>query len=216
VTSPKLRVTDHPDLSDFVVHFTGRNGARRGVHAAIRNMTPEQRLRQILIDRKIRASVTFYAASPVVCFTECTMAGLAYLIASGRCEPWGIVFDKQAVWDRQGGPAFYVRGDDWDEAEKWTEPLRSRAVKFEPGRHEWVEEREWRAPGAGRPAGFAFERREVQAVLTPEWAWPPSESSDPEEIPAWAPGVPHWWWDGRARQIKPIAHWPRPKNRRNP
>lgn len=178
-------------------------------------MTPEQRVRQILIDGKIRASRTFYASAPVVCFTECTLNGLAYLISSGLYQPWGLVFDKQTLWDRKGGPVFYVRGDDWSDMQQLTEPLRSRAVRYEPGNHEWVEEREWRLPGTGSPPGFRFSLSDVQAVLTPTFAWPPSETSDPDDTPGWATGIPHWWWNGHKGAVSPIKHWPARKNRRN-
>ncbi|MCU1428405.1 MAG: hypothetical protein JWL83_2405 [Actinomycetia bacterium] len=101
---PQLRTSDHPDLSDFVVHLTGRLKVGAPRSRRMRVQSAEERLRQICIERRMRASKTFYAPSPVVCFMECTVAGLAYLIRSGRYAPWGIVFDKQSVWDRGGAP----------------------------------------------------------------------------------------------------------------
>lgn len=214
-----LRPLDHPDLSDYVVHLTGRARPRPDLDGQIRAMTAEERLRSILYDREIRAFTTFYAASPVVCFTESTVAGLTYLIAEHHYEPWGLVFDKQVVWDAGAGPALYVRGDEWHAAQQMEEALRARAVRYEPGRHEWVQEREWRLPVPPPGTGFRFERSQVHAMLVADFGWPPDEvhqrydprtgDSEPEHVvPEWAAGIPRWWWDATHRTLHEISHWP--------
>jgi hypothetical protein len=71
-------------------------------------------------------------------------------------------------------------------------------------------------PGKGSPCGFRFGRRDVQAILTPNFAWPPSESPDPDDTPDWAVGIPIWWWNRHERKVSPIRHFPARKNRRYP
>ncbi|MCU1428404.1 MAG: hypothetical protein JWL83_2404 [Actinomycetia bacterium] len=106
----------------------------------------------------------------------------------------------------------HVRGDEWSAAQQMPKPLRARAVKYEPPTHEWVEEREWRAPGRD---GLTFDVSEVQAIVAPTWTSPPSETSDPEEVPSWARPAPVWHWSDRDRAVHPLRFWPRPVNRRS-
>lgn len=158
----RLRTYDLPDVGDHLIHFTGRNGPRINVEPAITELSAQERLLHILVDGVIRGFETFAAAAPVVCFTESTKAAVMRLIREGRYEPCGIGFSKQLVFDKDGGPALYVRGDEWQTAtEALPLPLRSRLVRFWPGAEpeagqilpghlstmsEWLHEREWRAP----------------------------------------------------------------------
>jgi hypothetical protein len=82
------------------------------------------------------------------------------------------------IFDRKGGPALYVRGDEWDTATTMLpEPLRSRLVRFWPGadaepreyvpwylrsQSEWLHEREWRVAGELR-----FDWSEVAFLILP-------------------------------------------------
>lgn len=97
----------------------------------------------------------------------------------------GIAFHKQSVWDAGGGPAFYVRGDQWGDWRDATMPerLRSMGVRLWPGWEgapppelcfdeasrgpsEWLHEREWRLP---RPNdddwGWQFPREAVAFLI---------------------------------------------------
>src|SRR5437763_1740339 len=107
----------HPDLSNFVIHFVARTGRHvREVPDEILLASGFQRLLDILRERRIRPFPAFGQAAadtPVVCFTECTPGGVETLIAQGRYEPWGIAFKKDFIFRNGGGPAFYVRGDEW-------------------------------------------------------------------------------------------------------
>jgi hypothetical protein len=89
-----LRTYDLPDVSDHVIHFTGRDGPRINVDLAIANLPPQKRLLQILVDGAVRGFQTFGAGAPVVCFTESTKAAVIRLIGERRYEPCGIGFSK--------------------------------------------------------------------------------------------------------------------------
>lgn len=67
-------------------------------------MNSLKRLRSILTDRSIRALPMFQTQDPVVCFTECTAAGVTAVIKQGRYEPIGIGFTKDAIFEKGGGP----------------------------------------------------------------------------------------------------------------
>ena len=177
-----LRIYDTPDVGDYVIHFTGRNGSRINVASRIEALAAQERLLHILVDGVIRGFETFGADGPVVCLTESTKEALRKLIAEGRYEPCGIGFSKQLVFDGGGGPALYVRGDEWQAAaDALAHPLRSRIVRFWPGARadgdetlshhlrtpsEWLHEREWRVPG-----DFRFRWTDVKFLVVPHVRW---------------------------------------------
>ena len=183
-----LRRFSNPDLSDFVVHFTGRAGPHSfGVPSDIANREPWDRLAQILLSHKIRAFAPFGSSEPVACFTECTRAGIQALMADNRYAPCGLAFEKDTVFRAGGGPALYVRGDEWSDIAQLPATIRARITRFWPGADrspgeadlpwylegpsEWVHEREWRVRGSGDPVGFPFEWEEVAFVIAPDPKW---------------------------------------------
>jgi hypothetical protein len=177
-----LRTYNVPDLADHVIHFTGRNGWKMDVPPEISAMDGEQRLLQILMDHRIRGFDTFGSSAPVVCLTESTQAAVTTLIRDGRYSPYGIGFTKQFVFERSGGPALYVRGDEWLNATSLPQPLRCRLVRFWPGsvpdpgefpwvdahlrQSEWLHEREWRVP---TELPLAWEDVRFLIVSDPNW-----------------------------------------------
>lgn len=176
-----LRTYDVPDLADHVIHFTGRAGSRINVEPRIEELPDQERLLRIVVDQVIRGFETFGADAPVVCLTESTRAAVTTLIADRRYTPCGIGFSKQFVFDRGGGPALYVRGDEWPAAQELPHPLRGRAVRFWPGAvpdigehlphhlsapSEWLHEREWRVPG-----DLEFGWDDVAFVIVPHAGW---------------------------------------------
>jgi hypothetical protein len=149
-------------------------------------MTAEARLIAILRERHIRAFPPFSIGvdDPVVCFSEVTLDGLHYLTAGPhrRYEPYGLAFAKQTVFDRGGGPALYVRGDEWDDVTQLPTGLRARVTRFWPGADPdpgeslpghlqgpslWSHEREWRTID---PAGFPFSWEQITYILVPDQA----------------------------------------------
>jgi hypothetical protein len=176
-----LRTYDSPDVGDHLVHFTGRIGSRVNVDPRIEALPAQERLLHILVDGVVHGFETFGADAPVVCLTESTKAAMRQLIQEGRYAPCGVGFSKQLVFDRGGGPALYVRGDEWQTAATLSHPLRSRIVRLwpgaepEPGEHlpvhltrpsEWLHEREWRVPGEVR-----FEWSDVRFLIVPHSGW---------------------------------------------
>lgn len=217
MSAARLRSLEHPDLWDYVVHLVGRPGRRSwSLDPAVAAMTAEARVASILRLERINASRPFGAAQDVVCLTESTPAGLAYLIGERGYAPWGLVFSKELVFNAGGAPVLYVRGDEWDELRHLPPRVRARAVKLDPGQSEWLHEREWRVPGTGHPPAFRFRRQDVHAVIVGSLDWPPGEpdyrydpldeSWDVEEVePEWVGGIHRWAWlpqQGRLLQFQ--------------
>jgi hypothetical protein len=157
-----LRTSSVPDLGEYLIHFTGRSGRRVNVDSSIEQLSDEERLIRILVDSNICGFETFGADASVVCLTESTKVAVQDLIRAKRYSACGLGFLKQFVFDRGGGPALYVRGDEWSTVRELPQPVRSRAVRFWPGADpedgeslpdhlsgssEWMHEREWRVPG---------------------------------------------------------------------
>jgi hypothetical protein len=212
-----LRTYSLPDLADHVIHFTGRTGPRINVDEAIEKLAPSQRLLNILLEQRIRAFTTFRAGAPVVALTESTKAAVTTLIAQERYEPCGVGFSKQFAFEKGGGPALYVRGDEWLEAaEALSSPLRQRLVLFWPGAEaesgellddhlrtesQWLHEREWRVPG-----DLPFSWSDVKFLLVPNTSWQTFyaswiESSYGEEYALWFSSIPAVVMDSRGQVI---------------
>jgi hypothetical protein len=152
-------------------------------------MTAEERLISILDQGQILAFPVLSVGvdDPMVCFSEATIEGIRHLIGgSGTApgyEPYGIAFAKQTVFDQGGGPALYVRGDEWHLISQLPGPLRGRATRFWPGAVPdegegplgsalanvslWTHEREWRIVD---PEGFSFTWDQIAYVLVPDQA----------------------------------------------
>jgi hypothetical protein len=199
-----LRTYNLPDLADHVIHFTGRAGIRINVDDRIEQLPDQERLLHIVVDQCIRGFETFGADAPVVCLTESTKAAVATLVADHRYTPCGIGFSKQFVFDRGGGPALYVRGDEWPATDQLLHPLRGRAVRFWPGADpdtgenlpnhlsapsEWLHEREWRVP-----TRLDFGWDDVAFLIVPHHNWQSFYAN-------WIEG---WAGDGYARWFESI------------
>lgn len=132
--------------------------------------------------------------APVVSLTESTQAGQHHLIGDRGYEPWGIVFRKTTVFAWGGGPAWYVRHAQWHVLDP---DLRHSAVLTEPGRADWLHEREWRVPATGRPAAVRFTLADVHAVIVGNFAWPggPADGDGGFTEPAWAADLTRWYWN---------------------
>jgi hypothetical protein len=171
----------HADFTDKVIHFTGRTGRPNDVvPVAIRAQSSLDRLIAILQEREIRAFAPFGHYDASVCLTECSPAGASSLVYWGRYEPWGIGFAKQFVFAAGGGPALYIRGDEWPAVAALPPSLRARAQRFWPGatstdgtvlpsylrsQSMWAHEREWRVPKLEGAPGFTFEYSDIAFLL---------------------------------------------------
>jgi hypothetical protein len=186
-----LRTYNLPDIGDHLIHFTGRLGGRFMVPDDIRDLSPSDRLAQILHEFRIRAIPTFGTGMrAIVAFTESSQASVLRLISEGRYTPWGIGFSKQFIFDQGGGPVLYVRGDQWEATTAvLPDPVRAHAVRFWPGatweegdpiapdgvqwlpdaianESEWLHEREWRVPH-----DVVFDWGDVKFLIVPAPDW---------------------------------------------
>jgi hypothetical protein len=145
-------------------------------------------------------------------FTESTPTGLRYFFEEVGYEPWGIVFSKQRVYDAGDGPVFHVRADEWEQTRAWQEPMRSRAVRLDPGNSEWLEEREWRVPGQGDPPAFRFELADIAGVIVGRLPWTAPHQVAVQRCtdtsmtttrvrPPLATGIRKWLWDPATQRL---------------
>ena len=177
-----LRTYNLPDVGDHLIHFTGRNGLRINVDPAILRLSPGDRLLEIIM-RGVIFGVAHIRRPRSCRLSDREHDGLCQAADwEARYEPCAIGFSKQLVFDQHGGPALYVRGDEWDamRAAVRDEPLRSRMVRFWPGAEaepgedlhalevgsQWLHEREWRVPSQLR-----FGWHDVKFLIVPGEGW---------------------------------------------
>lgn len=175
-----LRSFNLPDVGDHLIHFTGRAGARVDeVPPELIGQRPDERLVSLLRDGRVRSYPPFGATEPVSCFTESVASSVRALIGSGRYTPHAVGFHKQVVFDRGGGPVWYLRGDRWrDVHDVLSSQDRSMTVRYWPGvaneekrpltqhlnnESEWIHEREWRVRG-----DMEFSLSDVAFVIVPK------------------------------------------------
>jgi hypothetical protein len=190
-----LRSSVSPDVPDFLIHMTGRFGPKAGsLPNGVGDMPPVDRLAGILTNRALFAGLQFGASWPSVCFTQTTPSALAELCTVVDTKPMrydgcGIAFHVQSVFNAGGGPALYVRGDEWDTlrgAADLSWRLKARAVRYWPGAEpepgeelpmpvwnesQWLHEREWRLPApenAVLPWSWRFQQADVAFILLSE------------------------------------------------
>lgn len=168
-------------------------------------MSADQRLASILSQGSIYPYRTF-TGHPAVCMTGCSWAGLEFLIGKRDYQPWGLMFDRQAVFDAGGGPVWYVRDDVMDELSP-TSRLRRWAVRLGK-QSDWLEEREWRVPRDARADGSVLPVPLAELGLfgvivgDPSW-WCPVPARDLiGDEPPWVEqyedasrGLEKYWWD---------------------
>jgi hypothetical protein len=165
------------DYSPLVVHFTKEPDRALvmgklvvGTHPLFpyKKISAKERLLSILTNKIIHASPMpcLPNNSEAVCFTECIWDALISL--ADRYSPYGIVFSKQLVFEKGGGPALYMRGDSLSTIQsKMPSCLEPLVVPFDPDGIlipgvplNWVHEREWRLPKA-----LEFEYSDIKYVI---------------------------------------------------
>lgn len=205
-----LRTKQSADLPDVLIHMTGRMGTPNPkILPQITSMSALERLCAILATRQFIAAPAFDNTWPLVCFSQTTRRALSKLV-NERYIPVGLAIHKQAVFDHDGAPAFYVRGDEYD-GFRAALPARlaARAVRLWPGstqetpeaffitptQSEWMHEREWRLPApTPDPWSWSFPMESVAFVILGDayvsqfaaWA---ATSSDP-----WIQNLPIATW----------------------
>jgi hypothetical protein len=207
-----LRTVEHPDLSGLLTHFCDRARWQPSITPEIRGMTAQQRLESILWEGLLRGFVTFSGGVPAVCFTEATLNGLAYLTSKPQpYQPWGLVFDRQAIFDAGGGPVYYARPEEYEflrgicESGQVNNRLQTWLVRL-GGTSDWLEEREWRVPLAPAPAepALVLQALGLRALLVGDQGWSAARSG---WLPSVISGVPRWWRnpaDGIIYELPPL------------
>lgn len=156
------------------------------VEQSIRALTPEERLDSILGAGEFWPSVTYSGGLPAVCFTESTIAGLEYLIGKQGFHPWGLVLDRQWVFDQGGAPVWHFRSEDEDEVKGLSPRLRARAVRLDsnPDRpSDWLYEREWRIPCEPEIEALVIDPVAVQAIIVGDPSWRPTDVEHEVRMP---------------------------------
>ncbi|WP_432830529.1 hypothetical protein [Dactylosporangium sp. CA-092794] len=217
VPKPLLRPVEHPDMSGLLTHFCHRSSSQTGIPQHVAAMSAQERLASILWSGQLWAFTTHSGGDPAVCLTEATLNGLGFLITRRQYQPWGLVFDRQKVYEAGGGPVWYVRGDEYYELRQTCSTrAQARMVRLDTGSSDWLEEREWRIPIAPLPgpyqAAVPLASLGVVAVLVGDhaWAatrhdWAVSPVTGRTEylpvVPAALSGIPRWWWSSAHNQF---------------
>lgn len=90
------------------------------------------RVESILWEGRLRAFVTWSGGDPAVCFTEATLRGLEYLIGNVGYSAWGLVFERQSVYDAGGGPVWHVRADEYRTLRALSSRVQAWSVRLLP------------------------------------------------------------------------------------
>lgn len=101
-----------PAQSEFLIHFCGRppgTSVSWSLPLDIAQMSPWQRLENILWEGQIRASIPFGATRPMVCLSESPREHLHWLINTRGFPPWGLSTTRGLAYSVDGGPVWYAR-----------------------------------------------------------------------------------------------------------
>lgn len=217
-----------PAQSEYLIHFCGRPSGLQftaSVPMSIRALTPAQRLDNILWEQQIWGFPPFGASSPMVCFSESPLDHLSWLINTKGWPTWGVILARQWVYAAGGGPAWYVRPEQYGTL---TPDQRAWAVRLDTTqggyRSEWLHEREWRLPVPAQSPGLCLLPDAIVAVLVEDPSWQPTvryvqqptgyavdaatgqyaQPGNPltvpemRQVPAYPPQwgrFPRWYWD---------------------
>lgn len=193
-----------PAQFDWLTHFCGRpsgTGSSPDVPLHIRALTPQQRLYRLLWEQQLRGFRQFGTDFSMICFSESPLAHMGWLIRDRGWAPWGILLERQVVYDLGGGPVWYVRRE---QLARLPEDVRGWAVRLEagPSRSDWLHEREWRIP---LPLNGT--------LRIPDNPRPTILIGDPEWSPLSPDGqLPHLWsvahrgyWDAQSQEFLPLT-----------
>lgn len=177
-------------------------------------MSGPDRLASILWQQRLRTFVTYSGGDPAVCFTEAMEAGLKFMIQQQGYEPWGVMFDRQSVYNVGGGPVWYTRQAQHQMLMQLDPCLRSWAVRLDAPDSDWRWEREWRIvrPSASGQAVALSELRLAGLLVgDPSWtgvryaycvAAATGQPTWGNFFPPLPPGLPRGWWNPTTAQIQ--------------
>jgi hypothetical protein len=223
IGSPVVHEYGDPAMADKVVHFVGRRRGSTVLPFAVRHMSAEQRLANILNTRQLLGWPVYQSQSvPVACVSDLSAAELETAFARGlntrgRLEPWAVVLERRLAWQAGFRPVMYV------DAERVREVRAAMAqvlgpdgpalvVRTEMGTDDWTAEREWRfcfdppppliwtvgdPPPPPQPPAVLELNYAVRAVIVGTSGWVPRW---PLPTPS---GIPpeRWFWDETSRSL---------------
>lgn len=168
-------MSNRPDFSQYLVHFTSdRSPCGKNTEISIDGflkMNAYEKLLSILSQKKIYASVMPWTGSQAVCFTECPWNSL--IEHTSNYSPYGIGFEKNYVFSKNGGPVYYIRADEYNKQQEWHEHIKPFLTPFCPAYApkkvkeclegkicDFSHEREWRVPH-----DFPFEIKKISFII---------------------------------------------------
>lgn len=210
-----------PAQSSVVYHFCGRppgTAISAQLEPVIAEMTPEQRLSNILWEGGLRGSVPFGATNPMVCFSETPLDHLIWLLHDRAFPPWALLVTREWVYHAGGGPVWYARDA---QHRTLTPQQRDWAVRFDAYTNDWLHEREWRVPTHPGFPWLALTFELIVIIGEPTWQpWrlvpePTGRyiGAVPEMAPQWRlpplwNQIQAYWWDSTNRRFS-LVHTPR-------
>jgi hypothetical protein len=168
-----------PAQFDWLIHFCGRAPSAKStpyVPDEIANLDPWERLDQILWEQRLLGFPPFGAAfdQPMICLSESPPNHLQWLLGTRGWKPWGLIFQRQYVYDVGGGPVWSVRSPQFDtlspDQKRW-------AVRFDTTpekRSDWLFEREWRIPRPVDDPALLLTTANLVGILIGDPSWRPS------------------------------------------
>jgi hypothetical protein len=223
IGSPVVHEYGDPAMADKVVHCVGRQRGSIALPLAVRHLSAEQRLANILNTRQLLGWPVYQSQLlQVACVSDLSAAELETAFARGlntrgRLEPWAVVLDRPLAWQAGFRPVMYVEAERIQEvraamAEVLGPNGPALVVRTEMGTDDWTAEREWRfcfdppppvawtvgdpPPPPQPPAGLALNDA-VRAVIVGTSGW----------VPRWPlpspSGIPpeRWLWDETSRRL---------------
>lgn len=182
-------VSTHPDLPDTLVHFTGRPRGQSDKPPEFARGGAEDRLVSILHTGALRGAPDFWSDAPVICFSEVTEDARRVMLRDGAgtrgpYAPWGLVLDRQQLIGSGARPVLYLSAEEMNETGELPTSLRNRRVRYDPGRSDWLHEREWRLCfEAGDEPVLPITPQLVVGVIVGTQGWtPPPRDVSPEEM----------------------------------
>lgn len=223
IGAPVVPEYSDPAMADKVVHFVGRQRGNTVLPVAVRHLSAEQRLAQILITGQLLAFPVYGSASmPVVSASDLSAAELETAFARGlnrrgRLDPWAVVLDRDLMWQAGTRPVVYAEAARFAEIRDALAGIYGQAgpglvVRTEMRTDDWTAEREWRfcfappppviiqigdpLPPPPPPMALSLGSA-VRAVIVgrPGWVPGPPQPQPPSNLPE------RWLWDEQNRRL---------------
>lgn len=188
-------------------------------------MSPRERLENILWEEVLRGSIPFGATNRMLCLSESPPDHLRWLLGERRFPAWALLFDRDWVYNLEGGPVWYARPQQYSSLDA---DQRDWAVPLDADRSDWLHEREWRIRVPQDAPGLQVQPGDVRAIIVadPDWApwrlvpvrtgWlldadglPGIEGVDYEVREEWRlprlwSSSPRYLWDNASRHFRPL------------